>query len=54
MASMLQLPLLSHLCLSNTKLGDAGLQLLLDLLLSLDKQAPIRSAQLPFHILRSN
>jgi hypothetical protein len=43
MASVLQLPLLSDLSLSNTKLGDAGLQLLLDLLLSLDKQAPIRS-----------
>jgi hypothetical protein len=46
MASVLQLPLLCDLNLSNTKLGDAGLQLLLDLLLSLDKQQPIRSPPL--------
>ena len=42
--SLLQLPLLAHLCLSNTKLGDSGAQLLLNLLLSLDKLAPIRSS----------
>lgn len=47
LASMLQLPLLCDLCLSNTKLGDAGMQLLLDLLISLDKQAPIRSPSQP-------
>jgi hypothetical protein len=47
LASALQLPLLCDLSLSNTKLGDSGMQLLLDLLLSLDKQAPIRSLLQP-------
>ncbi len=42
MASMLQLPLLCELSLSNTRLGDAGLQLLLNLLISLDKHSPIK------------
>ena len=42
MASVLQLPLLCELSLSNTRLGDAGLQLLLNLLLSLDKHSPIK------------